>query len=87
MYLIAIAANQNSDNQWTSGDTEFQGYWHSGNGDRQGSENDTNNDTNEYGCNVWSIQSADAVAHLVGYAVYSIFRTYNHDAVTYLQRQ
>ena len=79
MYLVAVAANEDGNNQWAAGYTELHGDGHAGNGDGQRAKDDTKDDAHEDGGNVGRIQAAHRVAHLVGHAVDSVLGTYHHN--------
>ena len=87
MNLITITTNKNSDNQRTTSQTKLYWYRHARNCYWEHTEDKSDEDTNEDGCDVWCIQAADRVTHLACYIVNSILRTNNHDAVANLQRQ
>ena len=87
MYLIAVTANQDGDDERSTSQTELDRHGHTRNGQGEGTEDESDDDADEYGGDVGCIQTAHGVAHLVGHAVYGIFRTDNHDFVAYLQGQ
>ena len=87
MYLVAVAANEDGNNQRTASYTELHGHGHAGNGDGQRAKDDTKDDAHEDGGNVGRIQAAHRVAHLVGHAVDSVLGTYHHNLVAHLHGQ
>ena len=87
MYLVAVTAYENSDNQRSTSQTQFDGNRHAWNGKGERTEDESDNDAYENRSNVRCIQAAHGVAHLVGNAVHGVLRPHNHDSVTNLQRQ
>ena len=85
MDLVAITANENGDNQRTTSQTQFHWNRHARDSKREGTEDQTNKDTNEDRGNVWRIQTTQTVTHLIGYTVNGILRTHHHNLITYLQ--
>ena len=87
MDLIAIASDEDGDDERTSSETQFHGYRHARYGQWEGTEDQSQEDTHEDSGDVRSIQFAGRVTHLIRHTVDSILRTYYHDFVTHLQRE
>ena len=85
MNLVAIASNEDGYDKRTAGNTELHRNGHSGNGDGQRAEDDTDDDAHEDRGNIRSIQTADGVTHHVGHIVDGILRTHYHDTVAHLE--
>ena len=87
MHLVAITANENGDDQRAASNTEFHWNRHSRECNGDASENDTDDDAEEDGCDIRSLKTLDRVAEHISHTVYQILRSYHHHAVANLQRQ
>ena len=58
-YFIAVTADKNGDNQWSTCDTEFQWHRYARDSHRYTSEDDTENDTYEYRADIRCVKTFD----------------------------
>ena len=87
MYLVTEAAQQNGNDQRTTGQTQFHRHAHARYGDRNTTQNDTEEDTHEEGYHVGLVQTFGRVAQLFGQTVDVFDTAYYGEAVADLQLQ
>ena len=82
MHTVSETPNEDGNDKRTTCQTKLQRYRHLWNGDWKTTEEYTNDDTYEDGCDVWSVQTLLRVTHQFGNTVHILFWSDNHDTVT-----
>ena len=82
---IAKAADEDGDDEWATGDTQFQRHGHARDGQGDAAEEDADDDADEDGANVGRVKPAHTVAHHFGHAVDILFGADHHHAVANLK--
>ena len=82
---MAETTDEDSDDKRTTCDTELHRNWHTRDGERYASEENTYNDTDEDSGDVRSVKTLDRVAHKVGNAVDIVCRTNYKNLIAYLE--
>ena len=82
MDLITIASDEDGDDQRTTGETQFHGYWHARNGQREHTEDQSDEDTHEDGGDIGRVQFVAGVTHADSDALDGILGTNDANLVS-----
>ena len=78
---VSEAADEDSDDQRSAGETKLQRYRHTGDGDWDATEENTDDDTDEDRGDVWHIEATCGVTHQFCHTVDILLPAYDHDTV------
>ena len=82
---VAVSADEDSDDKRTAGDTELQWHRHTWDSERNATKENTNDDADEDGGDVRSVETLERVAHKVGNAVHIVGGTNHKEFITHLE--